>query len=169
MNFISETTPPIVIASKLNSYIPEIPPDIASISPNISKELVKLIDKNVINVEQKSTYSTSRILSLNKNYSIWSVSQNETVSQSETVSQNVTSTVSQNETVGVSQNETKKLKKETKKETKDIHTKSDDFGSVCQSVFDFLAGTEADRILFAVYCGISAGMDGKPAGGFYLR
>ena len=103
----------------------------------ISKELVKLIDKKVINVEQKSTYSTSRILSLNKNYSIWGVSQNETVSQSETVSQNGASTVSQNETVGVSQNETKKLKKETKKETKDIHTKSDDFGSVCQSVFDY--------------------------------
>ena len=103
----------------------------------ISKELAKLIDKNVINVEQKSTYSTSRILSLNKNYSTWGVSQNETVSQSETVSQNVTSTVSQNETVGVSQNETKKLKIETKKETKDIHTKSDDFESVCRSVFDY--------------------------------
>lgn len=103
----------------------------------ISKELAKLIDKNVINVEQKSTYSTSRILSLNKNYSTWGVSQNETVSQSETVSQNGTSTVSQNETVGVSQNETKKLKIETKKETKDIHTKSDDFESVCQSVFDY--------------------------------
>lgn len=103
----------------------------------ISKELAKLIDKNVINVEQKSTYSTSRILSLNKNYSTWGVSQNETVSQSETVSQNGASTVSQNETVGVSQNETKKLKIETKKETKDIHTKSDDFESVCQSVFDY--------------------------------
>lgn len=103
----------------------------------ISKELVKLIDKNVINVEQKSTYSTSRILSLNKNYSTWGVSQNETVSQSETVSQNGASTVSQNETVGVSQNETKKLKIETKKETKDIHTKSDDFESVCRSVFDY--------------------------------
>ena len=112
----------------------------------ISKELVKLIDKNVINVEQKSTYSTSRILSLNKNYSIWGVSQNETVSQSKTVSQNGTSTVSQNETVGVSQNETKKLKKETKKETKDIHTKSDDFESVCQSVFDYFdnCGIEED-------------------------
>lgn len=103
----------------------------------ISKELAKLIDKNVINVEQKSTYSTSRILSLNKNYSTWGVSQNETVSQSETVSQNGASTVSQNETVGVSQNETKKLKIETKKETKDIHTKSDDFESVCRSVFDY--------------------------------
>ena len=103
----------------------------------ISKELTKLIDKNVINVEQKSTYSTSRILSLNKNYSTWGVSQNETVSQSETVSQNGASTVSQNETVGVSQNETKKLKIETKKETKDIHTKSDDFESVCRSVFDY--------------------------------
>ena len=112
----------------------------------ISKELVKLIDKKVINVEQKSTYSTSRILSLNKNYSTWGVSQNETVSQSETVSQNGASTVSQNETVGVSQNETKKLKKETKKETKDIHTKSDDFGSVCQSVFDYFdnCGIEED-------------------------
>ena len=112
----------------------------------ISKELVKLIDKNVINVEQKSTYSTSRILSLNKNYYIWGVSQNETVSQSETVSQNGASTVSQNETVGVSQNETKKLKKETKKETKDIHTKSDDFESVCQSVFDYFdnCGIEED-------------------------
>ena len=106
----------------------------------ISKELVKLIDKNVINVEQKSTYSTSRILSLNKNYSTWGVSQNETVSQ------NVTSTVSQNETVGVSQNETKKLKKETKKETKDIHTKSGDFDLVCQSVFDYFdnCGIEED-------------------------
>lgn len=106
----------------------------------ISKELVKLIDKNVINVEQKSTYSTSRILSLNKNYSTWGVSQNETVSQ------NGASTVSQNETVGVSQNETKKLKKETKKETKDIHTKSGDFGSVCQSVFDYFdnCGVEED-------------------------
>lgn len=103
----------------------------------ISKELAKLIDKNIINVEQKSTYSTSRILSLNKNYSTWGVSQNETVSQSETVSQNGASTVSQNETVGVSQNETKKLKIETKKETKDIHTKSDDFESVCRSVFDY--------------------------------
>ena len=103
----------------------------------ISKELAKLIDKNVINVEQKSTYSTSRILSLNKDYSTWGVSQNETVSQSETVSQNGASTVSQNETVGVSQNETKKLKIETKKETKDIHTKSDDFESVCRSVFDY--------------------------------
>ena len=103
----------------------------------ISKELAKLIDKNVINVEQKSTYSTSRILSLNKNYSTWGVSQNETVNQSETVSQNGASTVSQNETVGVSQNETKKLKIETKKETKDIHTKSDDFESVCRSVFDY--------------------------------
>ena len=103
----------------------------------ISKELIKLIDKKVINVEQKSTYSTSRILSLNKNYSIWGISQNETVSQSETVSQNGASTVSQNETVGVSQNETKKLKIETKKETKDIHTKSDDFESVCRSVFDY--------------------------------
>ena len=112
----------------------------------ISKELVKLIDKNVINVEQKSTYSTSRILSLNKNYSTWGVSQNETVSQSETVSQNGTSTVSQNETVGVSQNETKKLKIETKKETKDIHTKSDDFASVCRSVFDYFdnCGIEED-------------------------
>ena len=74
---------------------------------------------------------------MNKNYSTWGVSQNETVSQSETVSQNGASTVSQNETVGVSQNETKKLKKETKKETKDIHTKSDDFESVCRSVFDY--------------------------------
>ena len=112
----------------------------------ISKELAKLIDKNVINVEQKSTYSTSRILSLNKNYSTWGVSQNETVSQSETVSQNGASTVSQNETVGVSQNETKKLKIETKKETKDIHTKSDDFESVCQSVFDYFdnCGIEED-------------------------
>ena len=112
----------------------------------ISKELVKLINKNVINVEQKSTYSTSRILSLNKNYSIWGVSQNETVGQNETVSQNGTSTVSQNETVGVSQNETKKLKIETKKETKDIHTKSCDFDLVCQSVFDYFdnCGIEED-------------------------
>lgn len=112
----------------------------------ISKELVKLIEKNVINVEQKPTYSTSRILSLNKNYSIWGISQNETVSQSETVSQNGASTVSQNETVGVSQNETKKLKKETKKETKDIQTKSDDFEPVYLSVFDYFenCGIEED-------------------------
>ena len=46
----------------------------------------------------------------------------------------------------MSQNETKKLKKETKKETKDIHTKSGDFESVCQSVFDYFdnCGIEED-------------------------
>ena len=60
MNFISETTPPIVIASKLNSYIPEIPPDIASISPNISKELVKrpTILANIIPLPSKANTFT---------------------------------------------------------------------------------------------------------------
>jgi len=76
----------------------------------ISKEIVKLIDNNVLIQDKKPTYSQPRKIGINKNYELWTVAYNETVDKNETVSQMANTTVVLSETPTVVLSETKKLK-----------------------------------------------------------
>lgn len=85
---------------------------------NVSNYIKKLIENNVLIEEKKSTYNTSRMIGINKDYSKWKYLQLVNIL---TVSKYTNTGVSKYTNRGVSKYTNQETKNKTKKETKNIY------------------------------------------------